>query len=132
MDNLPQPAAPAATQAFSIETISGMLDDLANSQSMLTLMRSQQDRELEAAMADIKPILLDISARWDQRAAVMRQTVADLEKAIKAQVESMGHTVKGKHTMAVFVHDSVRASWNDEALQGYAAASIENFTAPPS
>jgi hypothetical protein len=94
--------------------------------TMLALLASLRDDQatLEATRWDALPPGMRkrvgaLEAAYASRAAVLARDRAHLEAQIKAAVLAHGASVKGAALQAVYVGG--KATWDDHALQGFAA-----------
>lgn len=104
---------------------------------ILTLLEQLQDLytrqdDLRAAKAAAVPpalrkLLAKIEARFGPQLALLEREAEHLVADIKAAVVQHGASVKGKTLQAVYLRG--KPSWDDRALQGYAAAGHEELLA---
>lgn len=72
---------------------------------------------------EIQEQLDDLAAEEKTATDALQNGLTTLEAEIKAEVASMGVTVKTEHFQAVYMKG--RISWDTKALEGYAAAHPE-------
>jgi hypothetical protein len=101
-----------------------LLNTLAELQTHQEALRIAQEA---AVPATIRRRLDALAARFAPQRESLAHQVALLEGDIKTAVLAHGASVKGRRLQAVFL--AGRTSWDDHALQGYAAAGHEELLA---
>ena len=106
-----------------METIE-KLNLLAERQAQLDVMRLAYDEQRKAIIpAEIQAQLDDLDDEWESARTMCQAGVDELTAEIKADVIQAGATVKGDTMMAVWTKG--RVSWDNKALDGYAAGHPE-------
>ena len=101
-----------------------MLDKIADYRFQIEIWNADCERKInELIPQEIKDAVEAIKHATFAEVTNLTAEITKLEAAIKDQVLVAKETVKGKHMMAVYSKGA--ASWNNDKLEGYAAAHPE-------
>ncbi len=101
-----------------------LLNKLADLQNGLDALNLQKQALIESVLTpEIKAKLADIDAEFAPKIAVVSESIDPLTVEIKQAVLQSGASVKGAFLHAVWAKG--RVSWDNKALDGYAAAHPE-------
>lgn len=98
--------------------IKQMLDQLANLQAQMVLMRGEKQTLLDSVIPDdIRDKITEIEAEYLPKAEAMGKQISQLSESIKTKTAEHGSTVKGRWLQSVWGKGHV--TWDDKALTGY-------------
>ncbi|HIP96538.1 MAG TPA: hypothetical protein EYH32_04905 [Anaerolineae bacterium] len=105
------------------ETIAAWLDELAELREQMRRLKDDRASALcRIIPAEVQEAIDDVEAEFAPKFEAVDRAARELEARIKAATRSLGKTVQGTRLQAVF---QTRTSWDNRALNGYAAAHPE-------
>jgi len=100
-----------------MQTITQLLDQLAELQSALDMLELQRQELIDNAMPpEVRQAIIDINAEFGEQEDAAKEKIAALETRIKAAALDCGETVNGNHLQAVYVKG--RVTWDSKKLDG--------------
>lgn len=100
------------------------LTQLQELDAQADIIRLDKQAAIDEVLTDeVKAQLSAIDAEFDPITSAVRDTIGKLEGEIKIAVLAHGETVKGSKYKAIWTKP--RVTWNNKALEGYAAAHPE-------
>ena len=110
-----------ARTAENYSYISNDLDGLSRTNALLDELEKERDNLIAKAIPSEVQTRIDvINDEYNERMMGPHIAASKLRELIKEDVLEHGSTVKGEHIMAVW--NKGRESWDNKALNGYAAA----------
>lgn len=109
-----------------------MLDEITEYRFQIEMWNNNRERKIDELIPqEIKDQLQVIEQETLANVTYITEKMNELEAIVREQVLLAKETVKGKHMMAVYSKGA--ASWNNDKLEGYAAAHPEvmEFKNPP-
>ena len=101
--------------------ISNDLDSLSRTNALLDELEKERDNKISDCIPpEVQARIDDIGDEYEALMTGPQIAANELRELIKEDVLEHGSTVKGEHIMAVW--NKGRESWDNKALNGYAAA----------
>ena len=106
-----------------IHAVADTLNDLSELETQRMLLEGDKTAKKDAVLTDDQRVALaEIDLEYGDKETTVASKIAEIRDAIANEVKELGATVKGDLMQAVF---SERATWDNKALDGYAAAHPE-------
>lgn len=108
------------------KSIKAQLDHLADLQSKRDLLALDKAALMDSILTPAqKAQLAEIDAEFADQFAAVDINIQTAQDEVRASVQTLGQTVKGKRLQAVYV--AGRIAWNTAAIDGYAIDHPELF-----
>jgi len=112
---------PAPYSVGKSTTVAEMLEEVFEARCFLDALNLKRKDALDALITpEIRSRMLSIEAEFEEPITEQTERIAEMEKAVKARVETEGCSTKSEHLHAIWMKG--RVSWDNKKLDAYSVA----------